>query len=122
MDDFEVVNKYGFYGIKTPVDLNYLYKEGMTFEELNDVVLGDIKRHAIMEGDDCVKFLEDFDPSFRRSLRLAYEMGATVLEIDSYLLAKLRLQEMLNEGWEFVKNGVKEVINNELKKERNESI
>src|SRR5690625_421179 len=79
------------------LDLDYLlnYSDSETVEELTDEILELIHERDVVYYSNAIKYLSENDPSLQISLGLAKDLGYSLENINSELLATLLLQDEL---------------------------
>lgn len=108
-----------FKDIKTEIDLNYLFDEGMTIDELEDAVQTYISEQGIIYYSNAIKYLSENDPSLNEAFDCAAEIGFEVQNLNSEILATLLYQRQLNKEWYDIKDDVEQIIE-ELETEEQE--
>jgi hypothetical protein len=99
-----------FKNIKTEIDLDYLFDEGMTIDELEDAVQRYISEQEIIYYSNAIKYLSENDPSLNESMSIAEEFGYTPSQLNSEVLATLLYQRQLSEEWYNIKDDVEQII------------
>ena len=99
-----------FESIKTEIELDDIYQDGMTFSELEEAVEQWINEQEIIYYNRAMNYLIDNDTSLNRSLEIASEMGYDVSSLNSELLATLLYQEELREEWYEIQDEVEELL------------
>jgi hypothetical protein len=108
-----------FKDIKTEIELDYLFNEGMTIDELEDAVQRYISEQEIIYYSNAIKYLSENDPSLNESMSIAEEFGYTPSQLNSEVLATLLYQRQLSEEWYNIKDDVEQIIE-ELETEEQE--
>jgi len=108
-----------FKDIKTEIELDYLFNEGMTIDELEDAVQTYISEQEIIYYSNAIKYLSENDPSLNEPMSIAEEFGYTPSQLNSELLATLLYQRQLSEEWYNIKDDVEQIIE-ELETEEQE--
>ena len=119
MEKFEL-DQYYFLGIRTPIDLDSIYEDGMTFDELEERVHEYILEQQIIGYHESAKLIFTFDPSLRTSLELAHEAGFLTLKgLNSEFLAMVLFHQILWDDWAEIRDDVKYEVYKELKNKKN---
>jgi len=105
MEEFKL-DEFEFHGITTPIDLDYLYEDGMTFEELEERVYQLISEEEVIGYYKALRILYTFDWSLNESMGLADEMGLELKGLNSEVLATLLYQEKLRKEWELNRDDI----------------
>ena len=106
------LEQFKFHGITTPVKLDDIYKEGMSFEELDEKVIDFIFDQEIDGHDQAFSFLYTFDKTMEYSLNLAHKMKLDLRGLDSQMLATILYHETLLEDWELIKDDLDQLLKN----------
>ncbi len=61
---------------------------------------------------DAIQYLKDNDPSFNLSLQLAEEIGCSITDINSQLLASLLASDEVRQQYNNLKNEIEEFFDN----------
>jgi len=98
------------------LDLSYYYSDGMSFDEYHEAIYESICSNEIIYYSKAMKFLSENDNSLTYSLNLASELGYTINNLNSELLATLLHQQYLHdefsEYWRDIQNFMEEYENN----------
>lgn len=108
-----------FKNITTEIDLDYLFNEGMTIDELEEAVQNYINEQEIIYYSRAIEYLSENDPSLNESMAIAEEFGYTPSQLNSELLATILYQQQLHEEWYNIKDEVEQIID-ELETEEQE--
>ena len=79
------------------LDLAYYYEDGMTYDEYYNAVTESIYDKEIIYYSVAIKYLAENDASLSDSLEIASELGYTVENLNSEVLATLLYQRELHE-------------------------
>lgn len=82
--------------LNTELDLSYEYNEGMTFEEFSESVQRQISETEVIYYSTAIDYLKENDPSLNESMSIASDLGYTLENINSELLATLLKQQNLS--------------------------
>jgi hypothetical protein len=99
--------------INTELDLNYIYQDGMSFDEFIEAIQNYISEQEIIYYSKAMEFLRDNDNSLKDSLEIAIEYGYTIENVNSELLATLLHQKLLNEDLSEVMDEIQDIFNEE---------
>ena len=79
------------------IDIDYLINnsEAVSVDELRDEAIELIHEQEVIYYSNAIKYLSENDPSFQISLGLAKDLGFSLENINSELLATLLLQDEL---------------------------
>jgi len=95
---YNILNFYGFlFNHLDKDDVIDTIKESTSISELEDSLLEKVNEVEFIYYSDAMEFLSLHDASLGKSLELAEELGYTIKDIDSTILATLLLQNMLRE-------------------------
>ena len=93
------------------VDVQYIYEEGMTFNEFEDSVLDRIAEIEVIYYSNAIAYLKEEDPSLKNSLQIAKNMGYDLGSLNSELLATLLKQENEKDMWFEINDVVEDLFN-----------
>ena len=79
------------------LDFDYILRECEDLEEVREMVEELIREKEVIYYSNAIDFLKEEDQSLQESLELAGEMGYTIENINSELLATLLTQERMIE-------------------------
>jgi len=99
-----------FKDITTEIDLDYLFEEGMTIDQLDESVMQYIAEQEIIYYANAMNLLREFDPSLSESLEIAAEFGYEPQNLNSEILATLLHQQQLTNEWAEVRDEVEQII------------
>lgn len=99
-----------FKDITTEIELDYLFDEGMTIDELEDAVQRYISEQEIIYYSNAIEYLSENDPSLMESMSIAEEFGYTPSQLNSELLATLLYQRELYDEWAGIRDEVEQII------------
>ena len=82
-----------------------------TFDELEDFLINNTMLDAeIIYYSRAIAYLKEHDPSLRESLEIATEMGYTVENINSELLASLHVTQRIRDKFYSLENEITEIL------------
>ena len=96
----------------TELDLSYYYEEDITFEEYEERIQQSIHENEIIYYAKAMIYLQENDNSLYESLSIASELGYTVENLNSELLATLLYQQELFKEWNNIAKQIEEYFNN----------
>lgn len=98
--------------ISTELDLNYIYQDGMSFDEFIEAIQDYINEQEIIYYSKAIDFLRDNDTSLKDSLELAIEYGFSLKNLSSEILATLLHQSILNDDLNNIRSEIEEIFDN----------
>ena len=99
-----------FKEINTEIELDYLYQDGMSFDELEEAVQNYISEQEIIYYSRAMEYLQENDNSLSESLEIAADFGFEPQNLNSEILATLLHQQLLMNEWANVRNEVEELF------------
>lgn len=86
--------------LKTDLDLEYVYQEGMTFREYEEAMQTYINESSdIIYYSRAIEFLSENDPSLQDSMQIAADLGYTPDNLNSEVLASLLNNQYMHEDF-----------------------